>query len=232
MSGPLILMGIDAEDGGPGGHGPITVYESVVNSILSNVTKGGSGILVIGGGKDTTPPVDDVTAFWNALALGTGVSVTYVNGAAIATQPFSSFLMLAVVSSIPETPSGGLTNAENLLLNTRQADIANFINSGGGLLGFTQSGLTTNFAYLGGVGAFTSTGGLDYDNIAPTAAGLAIGITNALDVCCWHEVFNTFPSFLQILATDSVSGDPGFGIPSAIGGAQVVVPPTRGITLF
>lgn len=39
-------MGIDAEDGGPGGHGPITTYEDVVNSILSNVTNGGSGILV------------------------------------------------------------------------------------------------------------------------------------------------------------------------------------------
>ncbi|MFK4998901.1 hypothetical protein ACI2OX_21215 [Bacillus sp. N9] len=49
--GPLILMGIDAEDGGVNGHGPIANYIQVVNSILSNVSNGGSGILVIGGGK-------------------------------------------------------------------------------------------------------------------------------------------------------------------------------------
>ncbi len=61
--GPVVLMGIDAEDGGPGGHGPLAVYVNVVSSISADVTNGGSGILVIGGGKDTTPPVDDVTEF-------------------------------------------------------------------------------------------------------------------------------------------------------------------------
>ena len=228
MGGPLILMGIDAEDGGPGGHGPITVYESVVNSILSDVTNGGSGILVIGGGKS---PTDNVTTFWNTLSADIGVPVKYVNRAAIATQSFSGFAMLAVVSSVPQTPSGGLTNVENLLLNTRQTDIADFINSGGGFLGFTQTGLTTRFAYLERVGTFTTTSGLDYYNIAPTPAGLAVGITNALDVC---EVFDTFPSFLQILATDNLSGDLGFGKPAAIGRARVAVPivPVRGILLF
>lgn len=229
MGGPIILMGIDAEDGGPGGHGPITVYENVVNSILSNVTKGGAGILVIGGGKS---PTDNVTTFWNTLSAGIGVPVTYVNGAAIATQPFLSFLMLAVVSSVVETPSGGLTDAENLLLNTRQSDIANFINSGGGLLGFTQTGLTTQFAYLGGIGSFTTTSGLSYDNITPTPDGLAVGITDALDVCCWHEIFDTFPSFLNILATDASPGDPGFGRPASIGGVSIVIPTgTRGLWL-
>ena len=66
--GPVVLMGIDAEDGGPGGHGPLAVYANVVSSILADVTNGGSGILVIGGGKDTTPPVDDVTGFWDQVA--------------------------------------------------------------------------------------------------------------------------------------------------------------------
>ncbi|KYZ78187.1 hypothetical protein AXX12_01185 [Anaerosporomusa subterranea] len=232
MGGPLILMGIDAEDGGPGGHGPITVYENIVNSILSDVTKAGSGILVIGGGKDTTPPVDNVTDFWDTISTAIGVPVTYVNGAAaIATQPFSSFLMLAVVSSEPQTPSGGLTELENLSLNTRQTDIANFINSGGGLLGFSQTGLTTQFAYLGGVGSITTTSGLNYNTIAPTPAGTAVGITTDLNVDFWHEVFNTFPAFLQILALNDTVGNPGFGIPAAIGGAEVVVP-IRGISLF
>jgi hypothetical protein len=48
--GPLVLMGIDAEDGGLGGHGPITAYRDVVNNILLRTTKPGTGILVIGAG--------------------------------------------------------------------------------------------------------------------------------------------------------------------------------------
>ena len=52
-AGPVILMGIDAEDGGPGGHGPITVYENVVTNLLNGVTNMGSGVLVIGAGKAT-----------------------------------------------------------------------------------------------------------------------------------------------------------------------------------
>ncbi|MCH8164942.1 MAG: hypothetical protein IH889_04970 [Planctomycetes bacterium] len=60
--GPLVLMGIDAEDGGPGAHGPISVYESVLTNgsltgILDNVTNGGSGILVIGGSTGATATV-------------------------------------------------------------------------------------------------------------------------------------------------------------------------------
>ena len=59
--GPIVLMGLDAEDGGPEVHGPISVYVDVVNHILSQATylgNTGSGILVIGGGKDAS---DDVT---------------------------------------------------------------------------------------------------------------------------------------------------------------------------
>ena len=66
--GPVVLMGIDAEDGGPGGHGPNSIYQDVVNNTLSQATNGGSGILVVGGGKD---PSDNVTQFWNAIDAGT-----------------------------------------------------------------------------------------------------------------------------------------------------------------
>jgi hypothetical protein len=73
--GPLVLMGIDAEDCGPGGHGPISVYESVVNDIMSKATKPGAGILVIGGGKGEGGP----TEFWNQISTDTGHAVTFVN---------------------------------------------------------------------------------------------------------------------------------------------------------
>lgn len=217
--GPLVLMGIDAEDGGPGGHGPISVYEDVVagvSGILSKVTNGGSGILVIGGGK---APGDDVTDFWNQIATDTGEAVTFVNGAAaIAAQPFAGFAMIAIASNSPETFSGGLTQAENDALAGRQADIATFVNGGGGLLGLSQNSMTNPYAYLADVGAFTFNFPPLYDDITPTAEGLAIGITDALDVCCWHDEYITFPSFLKVLATNVDTGNP-----AAIGGEEVTI---------
>lgn len=218
--GPVVLMGIDAEDGGPGGHGPIAVYASVVNSILANAS-GGSGILVIGGGKPTC--TFNVTPFWDAIAGATGQSVTYVNGPAIATTSFASFEMLAVVSDEFNTGCG-LTSAENSSLATRQIDIANFVNAGGGLLGFSSDFGAAAYAYLAGFGGFTVNTGLGYSDITPTPGGAAIGISNALDVCCWHDEYLTFPSFLSVLAVNAATGNP-----AAIGGQNVII--TVGIEL-
>lgn len=223
--GPVVLMGIDAEDGGPGGHGPISVYEDIVDTIHSQAT-GGSGILVIGGGKSST---DSVTRFWNAIASGTGIAVTYVNGAAIGTQSFTPFRMLAVVSDQANTPSGGLNAAENTLLTGRQSDIADFVNNGGGLLGFSND-FAPPYGYLSGVGTFVVRTAQFYDDITPTPEGAAIGITNALDVVAWHDIYDVFPSFLSVLATVNEPTQPLIhGDPAAIGGQRVIIPP--GITL-
>ena len=225
--GPVVLMGIDAEDGGAGAHGPISVYVDVTNSVLGNVTNGGSGILVIGGGKLAT---DNVTSFWNAVGVGTGEAVTYVNGAAaIAAQSFGGFAIVAVASDQFNTPFGGLTNAENDALTARANDVATHVNNGGGLIGFSSCALTTPYGYLGTVGV-VSCALSEHDNITPTPAGLAIGITDALDICCWHDNYTAFPSFLDVLATDNgLFGGGGTGRPSALGGAQVII--TQGITL-
>lgn len=215
--GPVVLMGIDAEDGGPGAHGPNSVYQDVVNNTLSQATNGGAGILVVGGGKNQ---FDNVTRFWDAVDAGTPESVTYVNGASIAGQSFSGFKMIAVVSDESNTFSGGLTQAENDALAARQPDIAAFVNGGGGLVGFSSSGFGNPYAYLGGVGAFTFAFPPQYSDITPTAEGLAVGITDALDVCCWHDEYTAFPSFLKVLATNAATGNA-----AAVGGANVVVAP-------
>jgi hypothetical protein len=210
--GPLVLTGIDAEDCGPGGHGPIANYVSLVNSILTNTTNGGNGILVIGA-NGSGPQ-----SFWNAIGTGTGETITFGNE----TSSLAGFQMVGVVGGAPETCSG-LTAAQNNVLATRQNDFASFINAGGGLLGNTQSNFSNQYAYIGGLGSITSSSA-DYDNIDPTAAGLAVGITNALDVCCWHNVFTSFPSFLQVLAYRA-----GTQQAAAIGGSQVII--TVGIEL-
>ena len=218
QAGPLVLMGIDAEDGGVGGHGPISVYQNVVNNgVLANVTNGGSGILVIGGGKN---PGDNVTAFWNAIDSAAPGGLTYVNSASnIASQSFAGFAMIAIASTEVETFSGGLTAAENTALAGRQADIASFVNGGGGLMGLSQTGLPDTYAYLPDAAQFTFDTGLGYSDITATVDGNAVGINDSLDICCWHDVYTSFPAFLRVLATDPASGHA-----AALGGAAVIVP--------
>ncbi len=217
--GPLVLMGIDAEDAGPGGHGPIEVYVSVTNSVYNTANNGGTGILVIGGGKLAT---DDVTTFWNAVSTGTGLSVTYVNGTNISTVSFTPFRMIAVVSDVTNTASGGLTTTEHNALVARSATVASFINGGGGLLGFSSE-FANPFAYLSAVGVFGIVDTTDYQDITPTAAGITIGITDALDVCCWHQDFTSFPPFLSLLATNVSTGRAAAvgGVNSFIGTIQL-----------
>lgn len=211
--GPIVLMGIDPEDGG---HGPISVYVNIVNNLLSDVTNGGSGLLVIGGGKF---PTDSVTRFWNSIAAMTGQAVTYVNGdTAIRTQSFAGFALIVVVTSVFEV-SGGLTQSENDALGIRKSDVASFVNSGGGILGFTQSRLMFPYDYIAAFGGIT-VANLTYSQITPTAEGLSLGITNQLDVSFWHEEYLAFPGFLRVLATNDETGNP-----AAVGGRRIMVPP-------
>jgi hypothetical protein len=212
--GPVVLMGIDAEDFG---HPPAANYSTVMGSVYNTATNGGTGTLVIGGGKSAT---DDVTTFWNALSGVIG-PITYVNGAAnITAQSFAGFRMIGVVSDNFNTFGGGLTNVENDALTGRAAAIAAFVNGGGGLLGFSSAQLSTPYGYLGALGTITSGAPPQQDNITPTVEGLAVGVTDALDGCCWHDSYLTFPGFLNILAYyPGVTGQPA----AAVGGQQVII---------
>ncbi len=224
VAGPVIVAGIDAEDGGPGGHGPITVYQTITSNLLAQVTNGATGILVIGGGKD---PSDDVTTFWNTIGTALGRTVTHVNGAAnISAQSFAGFALIVVSSSEFETSSGGLTDAESDALAGRDVGIANHVNGGGALLVFTQNELSQPYAFLASLGSITADHimtGSDSD-IDVTAEGAAAGLSDDLDVCCWHHQYTSYPSFLQPLAFYAGSTEV-----AALGGSSVVLP--SGLTL-
>jgi hypothetical protein len=222
--GPVVLMGIDAEDGGPGGHGPPATYTNIVNNINAQVTKTGTTqtLLVIGCNKSLG---DNVSTFWNTVFP----PHICVNGAAISTVNFAAFRMIAVVSDVLNTPSGGLTcsgsTSEDARLDARAADIAAHVNAGGGLLGFSSS-CPNPYGYVGTLGTFSISTVPDYPTIDPTPAGLVLGVNDSLDVCCWHQIFNTFPSFLQILAYRGGTQDP-----AAVGGRQVIIIPREPATL-
>jgi Ca2+-binding RTX toxin-like protein len=197
------LLGIAAEHGGVGGQGPITTYENIVGSMLA--LSSGTGLLVVGGGKRSS---DDVTTFWNRLASDLSVGVTFVNGpAAIKNQPFSGFALIVVVSSAEGTPSGGLTQAENDALIARQNDIAVFAKAGGAILVFSQCGIVNPYAYLEKtVGEVPEQTDIAYSDITPTQQGSTLGISDALDGCCWSEEYAT--SSFEVLATNAETGNP------------------------
>jgi hypothetical protein len=220
-------MGIDGEDGnGAGGaHGGKVPYTSVRISILAEVNSSGSGILVIGGGKNAG---DDVTLFWNAIgaAATPAQAVTHVNGAAnISAQSFAGFAVIGVASAAPQTPNGGLTDAENNAFAARAGDVVNFVNGGGGLFGLSQAGLSNPYGSWVRSARSRFNFPPQFQDVTATPAGNAVGITNTnLDVCCWHDESLTFPGFLDVLATNNNTGNP-----CAIGGANVII--VQGIVL-
>ena len=235
--GPVVLMGIDAEDhwrdsidGTEGGqHGPISNYVTLAGELLARANGVRTGLLILGGGK---APDDDVTTFWTRVADDLGQPVAFAHCdeedddecALLESVPFAAFALIVVVSDENNTPSGGLTDDENEVLADRQEDFATFVNSGGALLGLTSDFSDDEaYGYIAGFGAFDVQTDVEppYRNILPVSGDAAqLGITDDLDVCCWHDVFTRFPGFLQVLALDAdVTGRP-----AAIGGVSVRIP--------
>ena len=95
--GPVLLLGIDAEDGGPGGHGPIATYETMLTNVFTNVNNGGTGVLVLG-----ADPNSDITDFWDTIATDTGRTVTYADGAAAIGSASFAGVGVVVISSSSE----------------------------------------------------------------------------------------------------------------------------------
>ena len=209
--GPIILMGIDAEDAG---HGPPATYAQVVESILRNTDNGGDGILVFGAHSAV------VKQWWDTVGAEAGETVTHVIAPAIGTVDFTGYQMLAVSSDVSNT-AGGTRAVDNLQLATRRGDVADFVNGGGGLFGLASVFTEAEggpYPYLADLGAFTFAHPPQYPDITPTAEGSAVGISDALDLCCWHDEYLTFPPFLQVLATNPATGNA-----AAVGGLNVVI---------
>ena len=218
--GPVILMGLDSElTPGRASHGPPEDHQAMVDALLDAVRNGGEGILVIG------PDTGNFESYWvEDIGDPLGVDVTFVNGVEdIEEVDFDGYAMIGVASSFAQV-SGGLTNAENEALISRDLDIAEFINQGGGLLGKTQDGMADPFGYMGPLGTFqlTSTG---FSSVEVTPAGLDLGLTqDGMDGwCCYHEVFEEFPDFMEVLITHDDGGTHQEKA-AAIGGVDVTVP--------
>jgi hypothetical protein len=216
--GPVVLLGIDAEDFNisSGGHGGTDPYVQLIQvGLLNKLSNGWTKALVVGAGKD---PNDDVTLFWTKVLDDVGVPYEFVNGKQnILRQGFRGHGIICIANALPQTPYGGLTNEENNALTLRAPEIASFVNGGGGVLGTAQAGLSNPYGYLG-PDFFQYNFPAQFQTITPTPAGLSLGITNVFDTCCWHDEYINFPSYFTVLATNDDTGNP-----CAIGGDQVVL---------
>ena len=63
----------------------------------------------------------------------------------------------------------------------------------------------------------------DDENVDVNANGTAAGLSDDLDVCCWHQQFTAWPAFLVPLATYNGSTEV-----AGLGGAAVVIGPVTG----
>lgn len=226
--GAVFLAGHDADD-----HGAEAVYSGLYDTLRSNVTNGGDGILSIGAN-----PISDA-GFWIqtvASFMAVPQPVTFITQGEILSTSFDGFAILHIPSDSGDT-FGGITPGENAMLTSRAADVGAFVNSGGGLFALTQGQLPDAYGWLGPVGAISTLSvgpmgdlpsGADFDDVTPTPEGAALGIDDSnLDGCCWHNVFTAFPAFLTVLAVANEPQDPAFdGVPCVLGGTQVIVAAT------
>ena len=189
--GPVVLMGIDAEDGGIGGHGPVTVYQSVMRSIARRERRSGSAILVIGGGKTST---DNVTTFFREVARGARRRTRFLDGASrIRRIDFNRYAIVAIASSVSETSGGGLTQVENNALAARRRDLARrFVNAGGGLRAVAV-GLQQPVRLSRSARVVPLERQPELQRHHADTPGTRIGITNALDVTAWHDELWRYP---------------------------------------
>jgi hypothetical protein len=211
QGGPVLIMGIDPENGPPGTHGPVAAYRAMINVMLSQKTNAGNGLCVIGAGK----AYDYVTQFWLAVAGQVpAIPIALVNGPQIATVNFSNFAIIVVAGDFENIPPGwgGVTATEWNYLMTRKSDIRRHINCGGGLVGVCAPTPATNpnwynyLTFAGGatISYQTTTGGFANVALLPTAAAVGqavpFGQLLASSTDIWHNWYTAFPPALTPIA--------------------------------
>lgn len=216
-AGKIYVSGQDSDDAG---HVTVAFGTQLLNFINTGNTNGGSGILILGG--DTSGDSRTTINSWNP----SGITFTLAQAAdetAIAAANFSAFAGILIPSSVNQT-GGGISQFELNAIIARSAAIAAFVNGGGNLMAFTETGLSGAFGWFP-LGAL-SISNVDYAGLfspvlqTPDLAAAGFIATNAeLSGDLYHNVFTGPPGFfgLKVLATDNTPGL-GFGQAAILGG--------------
>ncbi len=227
--GPVILGGDDLTD-----HGSRTdttlndgwlYIQKALENISPNVLRpGNDNRVAVLGSADSTATSDDAGAAYHFAAPQAGLGVSFHDGATAINQFFADLAGGAINPAIIVTAGTGagndLDSDEGAALTANATSIANFVNSGGGLMSHGSG--DTAYGWLSALltGAL-NVSGCDEDTLTLTAAGQAAfpGLTNA-DITSGpcHSNFTGDLGGLQILADDGQQRN------IIIGGANVKLP--------
>ncbi len=148
----------------------------------------------------------------NAMGLSNGVHYDWVNAAGLAAVDFSQYEAIAVASSF----GGMLTRAELDGLIARSADIAAFVNAGGGLMALAECAPASGFCLTDTLGANPDLFGFLPVDVTSVATAAPYGLTAAGSAL--------FPTL-----TNADMNDPTHNSFGAVGGLAVVDTDSRGV---
>src|SRR3990167_1959359 len=122
-AGPILLSGDDSDD-----HiNPCTVFLPVFQSVLDNVTNGGSGILVLGVANENSPTttagnfifLSGASQGW-AECVSPAQTVTFKSGTNIDTVSFTGYAIIYLPSDIGDV-GGGINASDNTRVVNRKS---------------------------------------------------------------------------------------------------------------
>jgi hypothetical protein len=224
-AGPVLLTGHDPDFHAQGQQSGVDQLNIILNYVTSGTYNTGTQKFLfvesnlpatsghrIGEQGLTTPGVGLPSG------LVSGVNFDQVNAAGLAALPnFNGYSAIVVASDF----GGMLTDAEITELVARKADIAAFVNAGGGLAAFAECGVGFGNCIPDLVNASTPLFGFvpvnvsSVDTTAPyivTPFGASLGFTDAMvSDCCTHN------SFGQIGGLSVIDNDQN-GIPTTLAG--------------
>lgn len=210
LAGPIFLTGHDPDFHAQSSAGAQNLLTAGLDFVTGNTTFSGTDKFLWVESR-ISPPSGHLIGENGLATLGLTLGTNYdrANAAEFSTIDLSNYTAIAVASSF----GGLLTRAELDALNTRSADIASFVNNGGGLLALAEcypcganllAGLTApqlfGFVPLSGVIPLGTSG-----PYTVTAAGAAapFGLTNGDVNDPTHNAFaiGSVPAALTVLDT-------------------------------
>lgn len=230
LGGPVILGGDDLTDHGSVSGGTTLIdgwlyIRKALENLKPNVLRpGNDNSVAVLGSADSAVTSSNAGAAYHYAAPQAGLGVSFHDGDAAINKFFADLASGAVNPAIIVTAGTGASNdldaSEGAALTANAASIANFVNSGGGLLSHGADP-TVSYGWLFALlPAATAPGGCSIP-LTLTAAGQAAfpGLTNdnvSSGPC--HNNFTGDLGGLQILATDTQ------GRNAIIGGGNVKLP--------